>query len=93
MFDFSYRLIDFLCLVKEKVPDTVESAKVKLLVQKPLSMILVDSLVVGVIALLALMPTGIPNLQQWYTMARAFLGAFILELAVERGLKGRKSDK
>lgn len=55
--------------------------------QKPWKWILVDSIIIALIAMFAVMPTTIPDVQSLWIMFKAFLISFILQLAVERGLK------
>lgn len=55
--------------------------------QKDLKWILIDSLIIGIIALCAVMPATVPTVEHLWVMLKAFLGAFILQLAIERGLK------
>ena len=55
--------------------------------RKPMSWIAIDSLVIGIIAMVATMPADIPTFQQCWVMLKAFLGAFILQVAIERGIK------
>lgn len=55
--------------------------------RKPFKWILVDSAIIALIAMAIVMPERIPNAQDLYTMFKAFLAAFIYQLAVERGIK------
>lgn len=55
--------------------------------QKPFKWIIIDSLIIGLIAVFATMPNVVPTLDQLWVMLKAFGGAFIFQLAVERGLK------
>ena len=55
---------------------------------KPFKWIIIDSLIIGVIAFLAALPANrIPTLDELYVALRAFAYSFVLQLAVERGLK------
>ena len=58
--------------------------------QKELKWILVDALVVAFIALFAIAPQTIPDMAQCWTMIKAFLAAFFVEVAVERGIKQKE---
>lgn len=55
--------------------------------QKPLKWILIDSMIIAVIAMCAVMPETIPSKAELWLMLKAFLISFIFQLAVERGLK------
>lgn len=55
--------------------------------QKPLKWILIDSLIIAVIAMCAVMPEAIPTHAELWVMFKAFLISFVFQLAVERGLK------
>ena len=46
-----------------------------------------DSVIIGAIAMCAQMPDVIPALNDLWVMGKAFLIAFITQLAIERGLK------
>jgi hypothetical protein len=58
--------------------------------QKPWKWILIDSVIIGGIAMAASMPSTIPTVADLWVMFKAFIGSFILQLAVERGLKKPK---
>lgn len=49
--------------------------------------ILIDSAIIGGIALVAAMGNELPGMNELWVMVKAFAGAFLLQLAVERGLK------
>jgi hypothetical protein len=53
---------------------------------------LVDSVIIGVIAMAAAMPSAVPTAADLWVMFKAFLGAFIVQLAVERGLKKEEPE-
>jgi hypothetical protein len=55
--------------------------------QKSMKWILLDSIIIGVIGMCASMPTTIPTVADLWVMFKAFLGSFILQIAIERGLK------
>jgi len=55
--------------------------------RKPMKWILIDSAIIGGIAMVAVMPSTVPDANSLWVMLKAFLGAFIFQLAVERGLK------
>lgn len=59
---------------------------------KPMKWILLDSIIIGLIALVASMPSGVPDVNSCWIMFKAFLGAFIVELAIERGMKRKKAE-
>jgi surface polysaccharide O-acyltransferase-like enzyme len=61
--------------------------------QKSLRWILVDSVIIGMIAMCAAMPSTIPTAADLWVMFKAFLGSFVLQLAVERGLKRKEGDE
>lgn len=55
---------------------------------KPLKWILIDSLIIAGIAFVASLPANrLPSLLEFYVALRAFVYAFLVQLAVERGLK------
>ena len=54
---------------------------------------LVDSAIIGAIAMAASMPSTVPEIADLWVMFKAFLGAFILQIAVERGLKKKKEGE
>jgi hypothetical protein len=57
---------------------------------KPWKWILIDSLIIACLSLVATLPEArLPTLTELYTAVRAFFYAFVLQLAVERGLKAR----
>jgi len=58
--------------------------------RKPWKWMLADSLIVGLIATVASMPSTIPSVAECWVMFKAFLGSFIFQVAVERGLKRKK---
>lgn len=55
--------------------------------RKPWRWMLVDSAIIGGIALAAVMGNEPPGLPEAWVMLKAFLGAFLIQLAIERGLK------
>lgn len=55
--------------------------------RKDMKWILVDSAIIGAIAMCAAMPSTVPTIPDLWVMVKAFLGSFILQLAIERGLK------
>jgi hypothetical protein len=60
--------------------------------QKSFRWILVDSVIIGLIAMCAAMPSAIPTVEDLWVMFKAFLGSFVLQLAVERGLKRKEGN-
>lgn len=82
MFDLSENVI-------AAIKDGSAAAKEKLQTVKPFKYILLDSCVVAGIAALATMNNHIPELEELWTASKAFGATFLLELAVERGLKHR----
>jgi len=57
---------------------------------KPWRWIIIDSLIIACLSLVAALPEArLPTITELYTAVRAFLYAFVLQLAVERGLKAR----
>ena len=59
-------------------------------IQKSWKLIVLDASVMSLIALFAVCPIEIPNVNDLYVMARAFGASFVLEVAVERGLKKKE---
>lgn len=59
--------------------------------RKEIEWILVDSIIIGAIAMAASMPSTIPTPIHLYVMLKAFIGSFFIQLAIERGLKRKKS--
>jgi hypothetical protein len=59
--------------------------------QKSFKWILLDSIIIGVIGMCASMPSTIPTVADLWVMFKAFLGSFLLQIAVERGLKRIKA--
>ena len=55
--------------------------------RKPFKWILIDSALIGLISCLATLPETFPTLQHCWTAVKAFLGGFILQMIVERGIK------
>jgi len=55
--------------------------------RKPLKWILIDSLIVGGIAMAAAMPNAVPTITDLWVMFKGFLGSFLIQLAIERGIK------
>ena len=61
---------------------------------KPWLWILVDSLIIGLIAFVATLPGDrLPDIYDIYVAVRAFLYSFLMQVAIERGLKPRWSRK
>jgi hypothetical protein len=58
--------------------------------QKPMKWIFMDSLVIAGIAVCAAMPSTIPTIADAWIMFKAFMGSFIFQLAIERGIKRNK---
>jgi len=58
--------------------------------RKPLVWILVDSIIIALIAICAVMPETIPTEAELWVMFKAFLVALVFQLAIERGLKRKK---
>ena len=54
---------------------------------KPWKWILIDSLIIAALATAVNMPSAIPGVNEAWVMAKAFFGAFFLQLAIERGIK------
>jgi len=55
---------------------------------KPWRWIIIDSLIIGAIAFVAsLPPNRIPDINELYVAVKAFSYSFLIQLAVERGLK------
>lgn len=69
------------------IKDGTETAKLKLETKKPFKYIVLDSCVVAGIAAFAVMSNHIPSLEEAYMIIKAFGATFLLEIAVERGLK------
>jgi hypothetical protein len=56
--------------------------------EKPLVWMLIDSAIVAAIAFVAALPAGrTPTLEDLYVAVRAFLYVFLVQLAIERGVK------
>jgi hypothetical protein len=56
--------------------------------EKPLKWILIDSFIIAFIAFLSSLPSDrLPNVFDMYVAAKAFAYSFLIQLAVERGLK------
>lgn len=56
--------------------------------RKPFKWILIDSAIIGGIAMLAASPIIFPtSLNDVYVMLKAFGGSFLVQLAIERGIK------
>jgi hypothetical protein len=60
--------------------------------RKAFKWILFDSIIIGAIAMCAAMPSTVPTAADLWVMFKAFLGSFILQLAIERGLKKDKQN-
>ncbi len=61
---------------------------------KPWKWILVDSLIIAGIAFVASLPGDrLPSLYDLYVALRAFVYSFLIQLAVERGLKPRRAGR
>jgi hypothetical protein len=55
--------------------------------RKTWKMMIVDSLIIGLVALAAVLPGTVPNVGDAWVMFKAFFIAFVFQVAVERGLK------
>jgi hypothetical protein len=55
--------------------------------RKSMKWIIIDSIIIGGIAMCASMPSAIPTANDLWVMFKAFLGSFLFQLAIERGLK------
>ena len=55
--------------------------------RKPMKWIVIDSAIIGLIAMVACMPDVVPTLNEVWVMGKAFIGAFVVQLAIERGIK------
>jgi len=59
--------------------------------QKPLKWIIVDSVIVALIAMVAVMPERAPTGDELYStlwvMLKAFLAALLAQIVIERGIK------
>ena len=55
--------------------------------RKPFKWILADSIIVGLIAMTSTMPSTPPSIESLWVMFKAFLTSFVLQLAIERGVK------
>lgn len=55
--------------------------------KKPYKWILIDSLIIGGIAMAASMPSTVPTAVDLYVMLKAFVGSLLIQLAIERGIK------
>lgn len=55
--------------------------------RKPMKWIIIDSLIIGGIAVSASMPPTVPTINELWVMFKAFVGSFLLQLAIERGIK------
>jgi heme/copper-type cytochrome/quinol oxidase subunit 4 len=60
--------------------------------RKPLKWMLVDSVIIGLIALATVMPERVPTAADLWLMFKAFLYSFMFQLAVERGLKRPREE-
>lgn len=85
MFDFTQGLIGGVKRLAGEGKAAVEQAT-----QKPIKYIVLDSLIIAGIALFAVSPTACPTIDDLWTMLKAGGAAFLLELAVERGLKRKQ---
>lgn len=54
---------------------------------KPWKWILIDSIIIALIAMVAVMPSAVPTETELWVMFKAFLAAFVVQLAIERGIK------
>lgn len=61
--------------------------------RKPLKWILIDSIIIGLLALVAVMPVNIPTEVELWVMFKAFIAALVFQLAVERGIKRKKKEE
>jgi len=55
--------------------------------RKPMKWIIIDSAIIGGISAFACAPSFVPGLSELWVMCKAFVGAFLFQLAVERGIK------
>jgi len=55
--------------------------------RKPLKWIFFDSLIVGGLAMAAAMPNTVPTAADLWVMFKGFLYSFLVQLAIERGVK------
>lgn len=60
--------------------------------RKTMERMMIDSIIIGGIAMIAAAPSGVPDITSCWVMLKAFLGSFLFQLAVERGLKRPKSS-
>jgi len=61
---------------------------------KPWKWILIDSLVIAGIAFISTLPSDrLPSLLDAYIAAKAFIYAFLIQVAVERGVKPRLNSR
>jgi len=61
---------------------------------KPWKWIVIDSLVIAGIAFISTLPSDrLPSLLDAYTSLKAFMYAFLIQVAVERGLKPRLNSR
>lgn len=57
---------------------------------KPLVWMIIDAAIIAAISFIAALPVDrLPNLTEVYIASRAFAYSFLLQLAVERGIKPR----
>lgn len=55
--------------------------------RKPWKWMVIDSLIIGGVAMAAAMPGTVPTLLDVWIMVKAFAGSFLIQLCIERGLK------
>jgi len=61
---------------------------------KPWKWILIDSLIIAGIAFISTLPSDrLPNVLDAYIALKAFMYAFLIQVAVERGLKPRLNSR
>jgi len=60
---------------------------------KPIKWIVIDSLIIAGIAFVSALPGNrLPNLMDLYVALKAFAYSFLIQLAVERGIKPRLAN-
>lgn len=61
---------------------------------KPLVWMIIDAAIIAAISFIAALPIDrLPNLTEVYIALRAFAYSFLLQLAVERGIKPRLNNR
>lgn len=69
-------------------PGTSANGKAK---RKEMLGMLLDAIIIAMIATAAVMGNDVPTNTELWVMLKAFLAAFFLQLAVERGIKREKA--